>query len=43
LIDGHDVVTEAAAVRRKVGIIFQRPSLDRNLTAEENVRFHAIL
>jgi len=43
LIDGHDVVAEAAAVRRKVGIIFQRPSLDRNLTAEENVRFHAIL
>ena len=42
-IDGHDVVAESAAVRRKVGIIFQRPSLDRNLTAEENVRFHAIL
>ncbi len=42
-IDGHDVAAEAAAVRRKVGIIFQRPSLDRNLTAEENIRFHAIL
>lgn len=42
-IDGHDVATEAAAVRRKVGIIFQRPSLDRNLTGEENIRFHAIL
>jgi ABC-2 type transport system ATP-binding protein len=43
LIDGHDVVREASAVRRTVGIIFQRPSLDMNLTAEENVRFHAIL
>ncbi len=42
-IDDHDVATEAAAVRRKVGIIFQRPSLDRNLTGEENIRFHAIL
>ncbi len=42
-IDGHDVVREASAVRRIVGIIFQRPSLDMNLTAEENVRFHAIL
>jgi ABC-2 type transport system ATP-binding protein len=42
-IDGHDVVREASAVRRKVGIIFQRPSLDRNLTGEENVRFHAVL
>jgi len=42
-IDGRDVVTEASAVRKLVGIIFQRPSLDMNLTAEENVRFHAIL
>ena len=42
-IDGLDVVTEAAAVRQRVGIIFQRPSLDKNLTGEENVRFHAIL
>ncbi|HEV8468929.1 MAG TPA: ABC transporter ATP-binding protein [Candidatus Limnocylindria bacterium] len=42
-IDGSDVVREASAVRRKVGIIFQRPSLDQNLTAEENVRFHALL
>ncbi len=42
-IDGHDLVREAGAVRRIVGIIFQRPSLDMNLTAEENVRFHAIL
>jgi ABC-2 type transport system ATP-binding protein len=42
-IDGHDIVTEASAVRRRVGIIFQRPSLDQNLTAEENVRLHAIL
>ena len=43
MIEGLDVVAEAAAVRGRVGIIFQRPSLDRNLTGEENVRFHAIL
>src|SRR6266508_3355312 len=42
-IDGSDVIREASAVRRIVGIIFQRPSLDMNLTAEENVRFHALL
>ena len=42
-IDGLDIVREASAVRRQVGIIFQRPSLDRNLTGEENVRFHAVL
>ena len=43
LIEGLDVVADAAAVRQRVGIIFQRPSLDRNLTGEENVRFHAVL
>jgi ABC-2 type transport system ATP-binding protein len=42
-VAGYDVVTQASAVRRCVGIIFQQPSLDLNLTAEENVRFHAIL
>ncbi|TMF23177.1 MAG: ABC transporter ATP-binding protein, partial [Chloroflexi bacterium] len=39
----HDVVREASQVRREVGIIFQNPSLDMNLTGEENVRFHAVL
>jgi ABC-2 type transport system ATP-binding protein len=43
LIAGRNVVTESSAVRQCVGIIFQNPSLDVNLTAEENVRFHAIL
>jgi ABC-2 type transport system ATP-binding protein len=42
-IAGHDIVREAAEVRRQVGIIFQNPSLDMNLTGEENVRFHAVL
>jgi ABC-2 type transport system ATP-binding protein len=42
-IAGYDIVREASAVRRHVGIIFQNPSLDMNLTGEENVRFHAVL
>ena len=42
-IAGYDIVKEASAVRQNVGIIFQNPSLDLNLTAEKNVRFHAIL
>jgi len=42
-IAGLDLVSQASAVRRLVGIIFQRPSLDQNLTGEENVRLHAIL
>ncbi|TAN34560.1 ABC transporter ATP-binding protein [bacterium] len=42
-IAGHDLRSEASAVRRQVGIIFQNPSLDMNLSGEENVRLHAIL
>ena len=42
-IAGFNVMQKAAAVRQRIGIIFQQPSLDLNLTAEENVRFHAIM
>jgi ABC-2 type transport system ATP-binding protein len=42
-IAGYDVDKEARQVRENVGIIFQQPSLDENLTAEENIRFHACL
>jgi ABC-2 type transport system ATP-binding protein len=42
-ISGYDVEKEARKVREKVGIIFQKPSLDPQLTAEENIRFHACL
>src|SRR6185436_2383995 len=42
-VSGFNVATEASKVRREVGIIFQKPSLDLNLTAEENVRFHTFL
>jgi ABC-2 type transport system ATP-binding protein len=42
-IAGLDVVTDQARVRREVGIVFQQPSLDANLTAEENIRLHAVL
>lgn len=42
-IAGYDVEKQARHVREKVGIIFQQPSLDPNLTAEENIRFHACL
>ncbi len=42
-ICGHDLSRDPASVRRQVGIIFQNPSLDMNLSGEENVRLHAIL
>lgn len=42
-IDGHDVDVEESAIRENIGVIFQAPSLDLNLTAEENIRLHASL
>jgi ABC-2 type transport system ATP-binding protein len=42
-IAGFDVEKQAKEVREKVGIIFQQPSLDKQLSAEENIRFHACL
>ena len=42
-IAGFDVAKEARQVRENVGIIFQQPSLDTRLSAEENIRFHACL
>jgi ABC-2 type transport system ATP-binding protein len=38
LIAGEDVVRNPAAVRRKVGVVFQTQSLDKALTVEENLR-----
>jgi ABC-2 type transport system ATP-binding protein len=42
-IDGLEIDENSDAVREKIGVIFQNQSLDMNLTAEENVRFHAIM
>jgi len=38
---GHDTVAEAAAVRKGIGVVFQSPSLDRKLTAFENLYYQA--
>jgi len=40
---GHDPVTEPAAVRRAIGVVFQTPSLDLKLTARENLKHQADL
>lgn len=40
---GHDVVSSPTQVRQCIGMVFQDQSLDGGLTAEENLRFHAML
>jgi len=42
-LDGHNVTENPSATRRSFGIVFQDPSLDNELTAYENMQFHAIL
>ena len=39
-IAGHDLEGDATGVRRNIGIIFQNPSVDQHLSAEENIRLH---
>lgn len=42
-IAGFDLDKKPDQIRQKIGVVFQRPSLDWNLSAEENIRFHASL
>ena len=42
-VAGFDVRRERDQVRRSIGMVFQDPSLDSRLTAEENLLFHARL
>lgn len=37
---GYDVVADPAEVRKRIGVVFQSPSLDTKLTVSENLRFH---
>ena len=40
-IAGYDVARQPHEVRRSIGLIFQDPTLDNQLTAQENLDFHA--
>ena len=42
-VAGHDVVNERDDVRRNIGLVFQDPTLDGYLSAEQNLRLHAEL
>ncbi|MBI5099333.1 MAG: ABC transporter ATP-binding protein [Nitrospirae bacterium] len=42
-IAGHDCLKEPSEVRKNIGIVFQDTTLDKDLTAYENLMFHAYL
>ncbi len=41
MVNGYDVARQRSEVRRSIGLVFQDPTLDEYLTAEQNLRFHA--
>src|SRR3989338_8850645 len=42
-INGFDVIKNKDGIRKSIGIVFQDPSLDEELTAYENLAFHAVM
>jgi ABC-2 type transport system ATP-binding protein len=42
-VNGFDPQKDQAAVRQSLGIVFQDPSLDEELTAWENLEFHGVI
>jgi len=42
-VAGYDVVRGRSQVRRNIGLVFQEPTLDNYLTAEQNLAFHGEL
>src|SRR5579864_503609 len=42
-LNGHDVTRDQDSARKSFGIVFQDPSLEEELTAYENMKFHAVL
>ncbi len=43
IIDGFDVVRQQSQVRQSIGLVFQDPSLDEQLSGLQNLRFHAMV
>lgn len=40
-IAGYDIIKQRAKVRENIGVVFQDPALDTELTCKENLDFHA--
>jgi ABC-2 type transport system ATP-binding protein len=43
MLCGFDVVRQRSQVRQSIGMVFQDPSLDDRLTAQDNLKFHAFI
>jgi len=41
-VNGFDIRQQRNKVRQSIGLVFQDPSLDEYLTAQENLKFHAL-
>jgi ABC-2 type transport system ATP-binding protein len=42
-VNGFDIMKDKHLVRESIGLVFQDPSLDDRLTAQENLEFHAVV
>ncbi|MBO0791404.1 MAG: ATP-binding cassette domain-containing protein [Ktedonobacteraceae bacterium] len=42
-INGYDIARESPQVRQSIGIVFQDPTLDEYLTAEQNLYYHCMV
>lgn len=42
-INGYDIEREASKVRQSIGIVFQDPTLDEYLSAEQNLYYHCMI
>lgn len=43
VINGYDIERESQQVRQSIGIVFQDPTLDEYLTAEQNLYYHCMI
>jgi len=41
LVSGYDIIKQRDDVRKSIGVVFQEPALDPQLTGRENLDFHA--
>lgn len=40
---GHDLSREPAAIRARIGVVFQSPAVDKKLSVQENLRYAGLL